>query len=352
MNTSARQLILDAARRRRTERTPVWLMRQAGRSDPEYCRLRQRCGLPLEELFQSPELAAQITLQPRRLGVDALILFQDILTPLAPMGAPFLYRPGPVLADSDRPEEIAGRLRDIDPAEDLGFVAESIRRVRAEAGDELALLGFAGAPMTLAAFLLEGGSPGELRNTRKLMRDDPGRVHDLLDRLARMTSAYLALQIETGVDAVQLFESIADLLTEQEYRTFAHPYQAQALGDLRATVPVILFVKERPWIDLMIETGADVLSVGKCVDLAEARRHYGDRVAFQGNVDNRLLVDGSPEAITRAVEACVAAGGHEGHILNLSHGLLPETPFDNVRTFVEACRAARIEADPVNVQGA
>jgi uroporphyrinogen decarboxylase len=352
MTTSARQLIFDAARRRRTERTPVWLMRQAGRADPEYCRLRQRCGLPLEELFLSPELAAEITLQPRRLGVDALILFQDILTPLAPMGARFLYRPGPVLEDPDRPEELAGRLRDIEPAEDLSFVAESIRRVRAEAADDLALLGFAGAPLTLAAFLLEAGSPGELRNTRKMMREDPGRLHDLLDRLARMTTSYLSLQITTGVDAVQLFESIADLLSEQEYRTFAHPYQAQALQDLRETVPLILFVKERPWIELMIETGADVLSVGRCVDLAEARRRYGDRVAFQGNVDNRLLVDGTPEAITRAVEECLAAGGHEGHILNLSHGLLPETPFDNVRAFVDACRTTRIEADPINVQGA
>jgi uroporphyrinogen decarboxylase len=352
MTTSARQLILDAARRRRTERTPVWLMRQAGRADPEYRRLRQRCGLPLEELFSTPDLAAEITMQPRRLGVDALILFQDILTPLAPMGARFLYRPGPVLEDPARPEDLAGRLRDIDPAEELGFVAESIRLVRAEAPDDLALLGFAGAPLTLAAFLLEGGSPGELRNTRKMMREDPGRLHDLLDRLAHMTSAYLSLQITTGVDAVQLFESIADLVSEQEYRTFAHPYQTEALQDLRATAPLILFVKEQPWLELMIETGADVLSVGRCVDLAEARKRYGDRVAFQGNVDNRLLVDGTPETIIRAVEDCVAAGGRQGHILNLSHGLLPETPFDNVRTFVDACHAARVEVDPVNLQEA
>ncbi|MHC4100066.1 MAG: uroporphyrinogen decarboxylase [Planctomycetota bacterium] len=352
MTTSARQLILDAARRRRTERTPVWLMRQAGRADPEYCRLRQRCGLPLEELFCSPDLAAEITLQPRKLGVDALILFQDILTPLAPMGARFLYRPGPVLEDSARPEAVACRLRDIEPAEDLAFVAESIRLVRQEVSDDVPLLGFAGAPLTLAAFLLEGGSPGELHNTRKLMRDEPGRLHDLLDRLARMTSAYLSLQIATGVDAVQLFESIADLLSEQEYGTFAHPYQARAIRDLRATAPVILFVKERPWLDLMIETGADVLSVGTCVDLAEARRRYGDRVAFQGNVDNRLLVDGSPAAITRAVEACVQAGGHEGHILNLSHGLLPETPIDNVRRLVDACHAARLEADSIRLKRA
>jgi uroporphyrinogen decarboxylase len=328
MSTSQSHLVLQAARRQRTERTPVWLMRQAGRADPAYRRLRRRCGLPLEELFRAPDLAAEITLLPRRLGVDALILFQDILTPLVPMGARFVFRPGPVLASPARPEDAVLRLRRYDAADDLAFVAESIRLVRREVGTDLPLLGFAGAPLTLAAFLLEGGSPGELRNTRAVMRENPRGLHELLDRLGRMTSAYLRLQISAGVDAIQLFESIADLLTETEYRTFAHPCQAQVVRDLRGAVPVILFVKERPWIDLMVETGADVLSVGTCVDLAEARRRHGARVAFQG----------------------VRAGGHEGHILNLSHGLLPDTPIENVMKLVETCRLTRVEAEPVRAQ--
>ncbi|MHC4217829.1 MAG: uroporphyrinogen decarboxylase family protein [Planctomycetota bacterium] len=350
MTTSARQLVLQAARRQPTERTPVWLMRQAGRADPAYRRLRDRCGEPLEVLFRSPELAAEITLLPARFGVDALILFQDILTPLGPMGAPFVYRPGPILATTETPPQIARRMRDIEPAEDLAFVADSIRFARQDAGDELAFLGFAGAPLTLAAFLLEGGSPNGMRNTRALMRDDPACLHELLDRLARMTSSYLRLQIDAGVDAAQLFESIADQLSDQEYRTFAQPYQAQVFRDAPRTVPLILFVKERPCLDLMVETGADVLSVGACVDLAAARAQYGDRVAFQGNVDNRLLIDGTPAEITEAVESCVRAGGQHGHILNLNHGLLPDTPIENVERLIEACRHA-CAAEPVRAQG-
>jgi uroporphyrinogen decarboxylase len=351
MMVTTNDLLLQAARGERTERTPVWLMRQAGRFDPAYRALRERCGLPLEELFRTPDLAAEITLLPQRFGVDALILFQDILTPLDPMGAPFVFRPGPVLETPVRSAHDVACLRDIDPEDDLPFVVESIRLVRDALDGELPLLGFAGAPLTLAAFLIEGTSPGNLAATRAMMRDTPCLLHGLLERLARMTSDYLRMQIEAGVEAVQLFESIADSLTDAEYRAFAHPYQARVLGAVGPTVPRILFAKERTRLSLLADTGADVLSVGTNVDLADARSRLGPGVALQGNVDNHLLADGTPAQITDAVEACVRAGGHRGHILNLSHGLLPRTPVENVSCLIEACRSLRLEPAPARTEG-
>jgi uroporphyrinogen decarboxylase len=235
-------------------------------------------------------------------------------------------------------------LRDFDPAEDLADVAAALRAVKNELDGALPLLGFAGAPFTVAAFMIEGRSPGgRLDATRALMRDEPAILHDLLERLSRMTAAYLRMQIDAGADAVQLFESLGDLLTDEEYRTFAHPYQAQALADLPGSAPRILFVKERPCVELMAATGADAISVGSCVDLADARRRLGPGVGLQGNVDNQLLARGSREAIEAAVRRCAREGGQRGHILNLSHGLLADTPEDNVRRLIDACHAFRLD---------
>lgn len=341
MRTHRNDLLLRAARREPTERTPVWLMRQAGRTDPRYVELRQRSGLTLEALFRDPDLSAEISLLPKRLGVDVIIFFQDILTPLAPMGAEFVFRPGPQLVSPIRCAADVEALRCYDPAVKLGFVSKTIRLLKSSLDGELPVLGFAGAPLTLAAFLIEGRSPGrDPKRTREFMRDDPADFHRLLDKLANMTADYLNLQIEAGADAVQLFESCADLLTAAEYAEFAHNYHVKVFSGLSGSVPRILFAKERSELKLMVESGADVLSVGSCVDLAEAIRRYGHRVAFQGNVDNRILADGSLHDIDEAVQACVRAGGGKGHILNLNHGLLQQTPFENVRRFVEAAQAA------------
>ena len=339
-------LLLRAARRERTERTPVWLMRQAGRFDPQYRAIRDRTDIPLEEVFRTPDLAAAISLLPKRLGVDAIIFFQDILTPLWPMGAEFVFQPGPVLASPVRTVGDIDALRVYDPSAELKFVAETLKLVGDALDGDLPLLGFAGAPLTLTFFLVEGQSPGKHpEHARALMRSDPALFHRLLDRLADMTADYLAMQIEAGADAVQLFESVGDLLSEAEYREFAHPYQVKILSKLAGRVPTILFVKEQPFVDLMAETGADVLSVGTCVDLANAKRRLGDKVAFQGNVDNRLLVSGTPGEIDRAVRACVRAGEHQGHILNLIHGILAETPFENGCRLIETCKATIIHGD-------
>lgn len=332
-------LLLRAARREHTERTPVWLMRQAGRTDPAYRDIRARADLPLEALFRDPTLAAEISLLPRRLGVDAIILFQDILTPLGPMGAEFVFRPGPMLRNPLRTPSDFSTLHRYDAATKLDFVTSAMKQVRGALADSLPLLGFAGAPLTLAFFLIEGKSPGrDPARARAMMRDDSPGMHRLLDQLADMTADYLLLQIEAGADAVQLFESIADLITLEQYREFAHPYHVKIFSKLAQRVPTILFVKEQPFVDLMADSGANVLSVGMCVDLADAQARFGHRVAFQGNVDNRLLASGSNEEIDAAVRRCLDAGGRRGHILNLNHGLLKETPITSVERIIATCK--------------
>ncbi|MCH8853001.1 MAG: uroporphyrinogen decarboxylase [Planctomycetes bacterium] len=336
-------LLLRAARRERTERTPVWFMRQAGRSDPEYVKLREKCGLALHDLFRHVELATEISLLPARIGVDAIIMFQDILTPLSPMGAHFEFHPGPVLRNPIRTKSQIKALRLYEPEEELPFVGRTLQQLERAIGDELPILGFAGAPLTLAFFLIEGKSPGNRATaSRGLMRKQPALLHELLGKLADMTIRYLNYQIENGAHAVQLFESMADLLTPAEYQEFAHPYHVRIFDELGSSVPRILFAKEQPDLNLMVQSGADVLSVGTCVDLESAARTQGQHVAFQGNLDNRLLVGGTTREIQQAVRSCIAAGNHQGHILNLSHGLLRETPFENVQLVVDICRETRL----------
>lgn len=339
-------LVLRAARGERTQRTPVWLMRQAGRFDPKYLEIRRRCGLELEELFRTPELAAQITLLPVRLGVDAAILFQDILTPLAPMGAPFVFRPGPELSEPILTKGDVAKLHAIDPTKELPFVPRSIELVLDKLGNSIPLIGFAGAPFTLAAFLIEGGSPSEkLLHTRAMMQDAPHLLHQLLDLLTKVTAEYLLMQIDAGVHLVQLFDSSADRLSPAEYEQFAHPYQKAVLRAIPTTCPTILFVKECPSLDLMIKTGANVLSVGSSIDLCEARSLLNGHVALQGNVNNKILRSGSSEEIDIAVRRCVIAGNHSGHILNLNHGILKDTPFENVCRFIDVAKSLTAEPE-------
>lgn len=337
-------LVLRAARGERTPRTPVWLMRQAGRFDPQYRDLRQRADLPLELLFRHVDLSVEISLLPRRFGVDAIIFFQDILTPLAPMGADFVFRPGPVLESPIRDESGLARLRPYDPQQELPFIPATLQALKRELDGELPLLGFGGAPLTLAFFLLEGGSPHpDPQRTRSLMEQSPRVMHDLLDKLTAMTASYLASQIESGVDAVQLFESAADLVSLEAYEEFALPYQQRVFEAIGKRVPRILFAKDFADVELLTRAGADVISLSSAVDLAEARARIGPGVAVQGNVNNRLMVEGSPEAVEAAARRCIEAGNHSGHILNLGHGLLQDTPVENVQRLVNTAREMRLD---------
>jgi len=344
-------LFLRAARRERTERPPIWLMRQAGRFDPNYRALRDHSNLSLEDTFENPELAAEISLLPGRFGVDVIIFFQDILTPLSPMGARFTYRPAPFLQTPIRTQADVDKLRCFDAPQELQHVTKIINLVSTQLAGSLPLLGFAGAPLTLAFFLIEGRSPGrDPVSALAFLRSNAALCHRLLDQLTDMTIDYLNLQIDAGANAIQLFESIADLITPEQYRTFAHPYHVKIFNALQRRVPTILFVKEQPFVDLMATSGADVLSVGSCVDLKEATRRYGHRVAFQGNVNNHLLAKGPTCDIVQAVKSCIRAGGGTGHILNLNHGLLKNTPVDHVRCMIDTARQSVTDDQPVNAK--
>ncbi len=325
-----------AARGEETPRPPVWLMRQAGRTDPAYNALREREGLPLEDLFRHSDLSTEISLLPKRLGVDAIIFFQDILTPLAPMGCPFVFRPGPVTESPIRSAVQIERLVNYDVVRDLPFVGETLRRVRAELDGEMPVLGFAGAPLTLATFMIEGKSFGETADsTLQFLGENPKAMHALLDKLTRMTIDYLKYQIESGAFAVQLFESAAFLLSTQIYEEFALPYHQRIFEALQGLAPTIMFARQ--WGDVrdLEASGADILSIDSSLSIAEARAIVGEDRVIQGNLSNRLLCEGTFEEIERATREVVVSGGRRGHIFNLDHGLLRETPYENVEFLVK-----------------
>ncbi|MEX2015479.1 MAG: uroporphyrinogen decarboxylase family protein, partial [Candidatus Hydrogenedentales bacterium] len=309
-------LFLRAARGERTPRPPIWLMRQAGRTDPAYNALREEVGLPLEDLFRHPELAARISLLPQRIGVDAIIYFQDILTPLGPMGAPFVFRPGPVTERPVRSAAEVSRLRRYDVAQELPFIPETFRLVYQELGGELPVLGFAGAPLTLLVFLAEGRSFGNsAKHAMAFLREDAATAHELLALLTDITIDYLRLQIGAGAVAVQLFESAAHLLTPALYREFALPYQQRIFDAIEHDGAfTIMFAREWEDIDLLNASGADILSLHSRISISDARGRVGKGRVIQGNLDNRLLCEGSWEDIERAALACIQSGERRGHI--------------------------------------
>ncbi len=320
-----------AARGEETPRPPVWFMRQAGRTDPAYNALREREGKPLEALFRDSQLSAEISLLPKRLGIDAIIFFQDILTPLAPMGCPFVFRPGPVTESPIRSAAQVEALTPYDVAQELPFVGETLRLVQDELDGEMPVLGFSGAPLTLATFMIEGKSFGETADsTLNFLDESPEVMHALLEKLTQMTIDYLKYQIESGAFAVQLFESAAFLFTAQMYEEFALPYHQRIFEALRGLAPTIIFA--RAWGNILDldASGADILSIDSALSIADARVKVGESRVIQGNLSNRLLCDGTFEEIERAARDVVESGGRRGHIFNLDHGLLRETPYENI----------------------
>lgn len=329
-------LLLDAVRGKACRRPPVWLMRQAGRYDPHYQRLRSQCGLNLYQLFRHPELATRISLLPRRLGVDAIIFFQDILTVLAPMGAEFNFDGGVRLV---RPLADYLELRHYDVGRELRFVPETLRQLTRELDGEMPVLGFAGAPLTLAVFLLEGGSFAGKGATRfrRALQSQRHRMHVLLQKLTRITIDYLNLQIDAGVVAVQLFESAADLLSVDEYEEFALPYHQEIFSQIADTTTII-FAKNFYDLHLLRRSGATVINLPSAITIKTARQVLGDNIVLQGNISNHLLATASLEQVQLATRACVADGGCHNHIVNLDHGILPQTPFENVEAVIQTVR--------------
>jgi len=320
------------------DRIPVWMMRQAGRTDPEYNQLRKNDGRALEELFADPEIAIKISLLPKRLGVDAIIMFQDILTPLTPMGAGFHFAPGPILEKPVRTMAQVKALRLPDPETELRTVAQILSGLKTELAGELPVLGFAGSPMSLAFFMIAGSSPNKkIKEVLAFIVEQPSFIQALLERLTEMTVDYLNYQIASGADAVQLFESFADVIPLELYKKYVQPTHEKIFSALIPNTPSILFTKESSHLDLMLKSGASVLSVGSCIDLGQAKKKAPEMI-FQGNVDNKILADGTKEEITQAVRKCFEQSGRKNHILNLNHGLLERTPYENVQHFVDVAK--------------
>ncbi|MBI4261315.1 MAG: uroporphyrinogen decarboxylase [Actinobacteria bacterium] len=327
---------LKACRREPVDRTPVWFMRQAGRYQPEYRALRERHGIL--EICRAPELAAEVTRLPvEQLGVDAAILFSDIVVPLAPMGVGVEIREGvgPVVAEPVRSERAVARLRALEPAEDVPFVMEAVRELAGTL--DVPLIGFSGAPFTLAAYLVEGGPSRSYARTRALMHGEPSLWWRLMGILGESVLAYLRAQVEAGAAAVQLFDSWVGNLSPDDYEAFVLPASSRILGGLADLgVPLIHFgVGTGELLPLMRDAGATVVGVDWRVPLDRAWDRLGDGVAVQGTLDPAVLLAGW-KAVERGAGAVLgAAGGRPGHVFNLGHGVLPGTDPDVLRRLVD-----------------
>jgi uroporphyrinogen decarboxylase len=326
---------LRACRGEPVPHTPVWLMRQAGRYQAEYRAIREKVGFL--ELCKTPDLAAEVTVFAiRQLGVDAGIIFADILLLLEPMGVPIRF-------DGDGPSitrkvknaaDIDALVGEIDPVASLGFVLEAIRKVRRELPGT-PLLGFAGSPFTLASYAIEGGGSKNYVDTKKLMLSDEGAFHALMERISEATVRYLNAQIEAGASAVQLFDSWVGSLSPQDYRRYVMPHMKRIVSGLTKGTPVITFgTGTSGFLAEMASCGADVVGVDWRYEMSRARLDLPNTV-LQGNLDPVTLFGPQSEIASRARGIVDEMKGHKGHIFNLGHGILPHTPVDNVKMLVD-----------------
>jgi uroporphyrinogen decarboxylase len=336
---SAASRFLRACRREPTDRTPVWLMRQAGRYLPEYRELRRRHGFL--ELCKDPALAAEVTLLPvRRFPVDAAILFADILLVLEPMGVglEFTKGDGPVIHRPVRSRADVEALARVPAAEALSFVFEAIRRARAALAGRVPLIGFAGAPFTLASYAVEGRGARTYLHTKTLMYADPAAWHLLMERLSEAVVDYVREQVAAGAQAVQLFDSWVGCLGPDAYRAYVLPHMRATFGALAgAGVPLIHFGTDTAGLlELMREAGGDVIGLDWRVDLAEAWTRIGYDVAVQGNLDPAALLAPAAEIRRQVARILERAAGRPGHVFNLGHGVLPQTPPESVAAVIDA----------------
>ena len=343
MTALKNERFLRALRRQPVDRTPVWIMRQAGRYLPEYRATRERAG-SFMTLCKTPELACEVTLQPlRRFPLDAAIVFSDILTvpDAMGMGLSVVEHHGPRFEKTVRSRADLKRLGKPDPEADLAYVMDAVRLIKRELAGRAPLIGFAGSPWTTAAYMIEGGS-GDFRLGKKLLYQEPALAHDLLQLLSAAIGDYLAAQIEAGADAVMVFDTWGGILSAAAYAEFSLRYMEQIVAALKAAdaaTPVILFTKGgAAWLERIAACGCDAVGVDWGIDLGEARKRLQDKVAIQGNMDTAVLY-AEPEVIHSQVALTLASYGRgPGHVFNLGHGVQPDVNPEHVAAMVEAVR--------------
>ena len=325
---------VKACKAQPVDRTPVWFMRQAGRYMPEYRAVRKQYSLI--EICKKPEVAAEVTITAAEtLGVDAAIIFADLLLPLEVMGLPFHFSAGegPVIEKPVRQKEDVTRLR-TDGAAELGYVSEAVRLVCKHFGPRLPVIGFCGAPFTLASYMIEGGGSRNYVHAKKMMYSSPAVWDELMRKLIAVVSEYAAQQVRAGADVIQIFDSWAGCLSVEDYRRYVLPRTTELVKALQKTgVPIIYFgTDSATLLPSMRETGAEVIGLDWRIPLDEGWRSLGSGCAVQGNLDPVLLFADWKELKSRAEDILRRAGGRPGHIFNLGHGILPETPVENVKT--------------------
>ena len=332
---------LKAARREEPGHIPVWLMRQAGRYLPEYRELRSK--ISFLGLCKDPALCAEVMIKTvRRLGVDAAILFSDLLLILEPMGLglDFPTGEGPVLQNPIRGPADVDRLRELEDMDRLRFVVEAVRQTRAGLPAQIPLIGFGGAPFTLAAYAVEGGSSRDYRTTKALMYADAAAWDAIMGRIARSVALYLNAQIDAGAQAVQLFDSWVGCLGVEDYRRYVLPYSRAVIERIRPGVPVIHFATGNPaLVPLLSEAGGDVIGIDWRLPLDDACRMVRPQQAVQGNLDPAVLFAPVEEVRRRVRQMLAQAASRPGYIANLGHGVMPHTPVDNVLAMIDTVHA-------------
>jgi uroporphyrinogen decarboxylase len=329
---------MKACRREPTSVTPVWLMRQAGRYMEEYRKIREQTTFL--ELCKNPALCSEVMCTAvRRLGVDAAILFSDLLPILEPMGMELEFGSGegPIIHNPIRDVEAIDQLHELEDMEALEFVCEAVIQTRRDLPEQIPLIGFAGAPFTLASYAIEGGASRSYTHTKTLMYRDEGAWRELMSRFARAVRLYLSAQIQAGAQCVQLFDSWVGCLGPEDYRRYVLPFVQQIVNGLPADVPLINFATGNPaLVPLLAESGAAVIGLDWRIRLDEGWTAVGHDRAIQGNLDPAVLLSDGESIRGRAQQILKQAAGRPGHIFNLGHGVLPQTPVDNVRALVDA----------------
>ncbi|AFY66737.1 uroporphyrinogen decarboxylase [Geitlerinema sp. PCC 7407] len=337
--------LLRAARGEVLDRPPVWMMRQAGRYMKVYRDLRDKYP-SFRERSENPEIAIEISLQPfRAFKPDGVILFSDILTPLPGVGIPFdiIESRGPIIDPPIRSLEQIKQLHEFNPDESVPFIRPILETLRREVGNEATVLGFVGAPWTLAAYAIEGKSSKDYTIIKGMAFSEPEMLHTFLGKLADAIAIYVRHQIDCGAQVIQMFDSWAGHLSPQDYDTFALPYQQRVVQQVKQThpdTPLILYINGSAGIlERMGQSGVDIVSVDWTVDMAEARRRLGPDIGVQGNVDPCALFGSKPFIRDRILDT-IRKAGNRGHILNLGHGILPGTPEENAAYFFEVGKQA------------